>query len=59
MIGEIKGITFISILYLIFGFIGSFIINKLEKDIFKDNALKGIIDDNNTQFRKNNIPIAF
>lgn len=29
------------------------------KDIFKDNALKGIIDDNNTQFRKNNIPIAF
>jgi len=29
------------------------------KDIFKDNALKGIIDDNNTQFRNNNITIAF
>lgn len=37
MIGEIKGITFLSILYLIFGLIGSFIINKLEKDIFKEN----------------------
>ena len=35
MIKEILGISFISILYLLFGFFGSFILNKLEKDIFK------------------------
>ena len=37
MINELKGISFISILYLFFGFFGSFILNKLEIDIFKDN----------------------